>query len=243
MGDESPPRSRSPAPRDDRSRSPARGGSPPRGGSPRGRDVSRSRSRSPRRDDPRPPSRDRSPGRGGGGGRKTGVAGRWNPRGFGACGEPPNRPVRPLLSRARPRPFPPAPSIRDRPPFRAIFSFHPPRARSRPRARPPGKHARSTSRPSFSGSTATPNRVATRQVVASSRASSVRPHPHLTRSCDSSIKLFPRRPQASSPPTAAARTSSATSRASPTATCSRKARAWSTTSPTTIARVSSAPSA
>ena len=166
-------RSRSPAPRDDRSRSPARGDSPPRG-----RDYSRSRSRSPRRDDRRPPSRDRSPGHGGGGGRKTGVAGRWNPRGFGACGEPPNRPSRPLLSRARARdPSPGSDNSRS-----SSFSryFHPPDSNTGSRARPPEKHARSSFRPSSPGSTVTSKRVATRRVDASSRTSSVRPHPHHT---------------------------------------------------------------
>jgi len=72
--------------------------------------------------------------------------------------------------------------------------------------------------------------------------------PNVIRSPPSSPFIKPhyssvRRSQASSLPTRAARTSFATSRASPTATCSRKARAWSTTKPTTIVRVSSAPSA
>ena len=182
MGDESPPRSRSPAPRDDRSRSPAprddRSRSPARGDSPpRGRDYSRSRSRSPRRDDRRPPSRDRSPGHGGGGGRKTGVAGRWNPRGFGACGEPPNRPLVPFcLARAR-DPSPGSDNSRS-----SSFSryFHPPDSNTGSRARPPEKHARSSFRPSSPGSTVTSKRVATRRVDASSRTSSVRPHPHHT---------------------------------------------------------------
>ena len=242
MGDESPPRSRSPAPRDDRSRSPAprddRSRSPARGDSPpRGRDYSRSRSRSPRRDDRRPPSRDRSPGHGGGGGRKTGVAGRWNPRGFGACGEPPNRPSRPLLSRARPRPFP---RFRQ---FALVLLFE------------------IFSSPGFQHRIPRPSSRETRAFVVPTVVSRFDRHlearrdapggrvvPNVIRSPPSSPYIKPRyssvrRSQASSLPTRAARTSFATSRASPTATCSRKARAWSTTKPTTIVRVSSAPSA
>ena len=90
MADEEPPRSPTPEPEPDA----ARGASPERGRDedrdrsppPRGRD-SRSRSRSPRQDD-RPQAdggRGRSPGAygGGGAGRKIGIAGRWNSRGFG----------------------------------------------------------------------------------------------------------------------------------------------------------------
>ena len=86
-GDEAPPRSPSPeradAPEGDRGGSPDRGRDRSRSPPPRGRD-SRSRSRS--RDPPRTDDRGRSPGAyggGSGGGRKMGIAGRWNPRGFG----------------------------------------------------------------------------------------------------------------------------------------------------------------
>ncbi len=85
-GDEAPPRSPTPeradAPEGDRGGSPDRGRDRSRSPPPRGRD-SRSRSRS--RDPPRADDRGRSPGAygGGGGGRKVGIAGRWNSRGFG----------------------------------------------------------------------------------------------------------------------------------------------------------------
>lgn len=103
-GDEAPPRSPTPedaaAPEEDRDASPERGRAAERSRSPAPRGGhSRSRSRSPRRDDPpRADDRDRarSPGaRGGGAGgpRKTGIAGRWNSRGFGtsesSCNPPP----------------------------------------------------------------------------------------------------------------------------------------------------------
>ena len=88
-GDEAPPRSPTPeradAPEGDRKDpSPDRGRDRSRSPPPRGRD-SRSRSRS--RDPPRADDRGRSPGAygGGGAGRKVGIAGRWNSRGFGAC--------------------------------------------------------------------------------------------------------------------------------------------------------------
>ena len=134
MGDDaSPPparsRSRSPPARE-RSRSPAR--SPPRGGSsPRGGRDSRSRSRSPRRDDPpRYDSRERSPGRGGGGARKFGVAGRWNPRGFGACRAlSPPRANRPNVRRRV------GSASRDAAPDRRCRSVPSPRARTHPRAK------------------------------------------------------------------------------------------------------------
>jgi hypothetical protein len=87
-GDEAPPRSPTPeradAPEGDRKDpSPDRGRDRSRSPPPRGRD-SRSRSRS--RDPPRADDRGRSPGAygGGGAGRKVGIAGRWNSRGFGA---------------------------------------------------------------------------------------------------------------------------------------------------------------
>ena len=178
MGDESPPIPL-PAPRDDRSRSPrlaTTAVAPPRGDSPpRGRDYSRSRSRSPRRDDRRPPSRDRSP--------VTAAAADARPaspgdgtRAVSVRAANPESPLSsPFVSRA-PATLPPVPTIRARPPFRA--NCHPRIPHTGSRARPPEKHARSSSRPSSPCSTVTSKRVATRRVDASSRTSSVRPHPH-----------------------------------------------------------------
>ena len=182
MGDESPPRSRSPAPRDDRSRSPAprddrsrspaRGDSPPRArllAQPQPLPAPRCVAARPPATEPRSRRRRRTQDR-----RRRAM----EPARFRCVRRTPESPLSsPFVSRA-PATLPPVPTIRARPPFRA--NCHPPDSNTGSRARPPEKHARSSSRPSSPCSTVTSKRVATRRVDTSSRTSSVRPHPHHT---------------------------------------------------------------
>ena len=182
MGDESPPRSRSPAPRDDRSRSPAprddRSRSPRAATRPPAGATTRAAAAAPRAEmiAARPPATDPP---------VTAAAADARPASPGdgtlavsvRAVNPRIAPLVPFcLARAR-DPSPGSDNSRS-----SSFSryFHPPDSNTGSRARPPEKHARSSFRPSSPGSTVTSKRVATRRVDASSRTSSVRPHPHHT---------------------------------------------------------------